>query len=54
MKEDAVIERIRNVREEITKDCDYDAKKLVAHYRQRQEEKDNNQCRLEKEALENR
>ena len=34
MKPDPVIERIRTVRREISKECDHDPKKLVEHYRE--------------------
>jgi hypothetical protein len=40
MKEDKVIDQIHKVREQIAKDCGFDAKKLVEHYLQRQKEKD--------------
>ena len=33
MKSDPVIERIRAVRREISKECNHDPKVLVAHYR---------------------
>lgn len=33
MKPDPVIERIRTVRREISKECNHDPKVLVAHYR---------------------
>ncbi len=33
MKPDSVIERIRAVRREISKECNHDPKVLVAHYR---------------------
>lgn len=32
MKPDPVIERIRSVRREISKECNHDPKVLVAHY----------------------
>lgn len=37
MKPDPVIERIRKVRREISKECKHDPKVLVAHYRAMEE-----------------
>ncbi len=34
MKNDPIIERIRTVRKEISKECNHDPKKLAAHYRE--------------------
>lgn len=47
MKDDKAIEAIRTVREQISKECDYDPHKLVQHYMQRQTE---NSHRLRKTA----
>ena len=38
MKPDPVIERIRAVRREISKKCNHDPKRLVAHYRAMEEQ----------------
>ena len=36
MKDDKAIEDIRNVRDQISQECDYDPHKLVQHYMRRQ------------------
>ncbi len=39
MKNMKTIEEIRKVREDISRKCDYDPKKLVAYYMKRQEKR---------------
>jgi hypothetical protein len=41
MPENAIIEEIHQRREALARQCDFDADKLIAHYRQREAERNN-------------